>query len=223
MPVGENPSHEALESDMLCPFHYYGVTDISVGGKLLEEDAAFSKLTCPERVKNILAYTRIYGCDHGRTKGLIFCSRVDEAKTLSELLNREGLRTVALDGESTEEAREASIERLEQEDGEDSLDYILTRDIFNEGIDIPCVNQILMLRPTMDSAAMEVEEKPTKQAIPVAGDWLFLLGLSLGVSVLSQKLGGLFPFGKGVGATLVATVSGLLCAMPKSRWGSLMR
>jgi len=143
--------HEALESDMLCPFHYYGVTDISVGGKLLEEDAAFSKLTCPERVKNILAYTRIYGCDHGRTKGLIFCSRVDEAKTLSELLNREGLRTVALDGESTEEAREASIERLEQEDGEDSLDYILTRDIFNEGIDIPCVNQILMLRPTMSA------------------------------------------------------------------------
>lgn len=67
----------------------------------------------------------------------------------------------------------------------------------------------------MDSAAMEVEEKPTKQAIPVAGDWLFLLGLSLGVSVLSQKLGGLFPFGKGVGATLVATVSGLLCAMTR--------
>ena len=38
--------------------------------------------------------------------------------------------------------------RLEQDESENALDYIITVDIFNEGVDVPAVNQVVMLRPT---------------------------------------------------------------------------
>ena len=40
------------------------------------------------------------------------------------------------------------IERLVSDDRDDELDYIFSVDIFNEGIDIPEINQVIMLRPT---------------------------------------------------------------------------
>ena len=143
--------HTALQEDMLSPFHYYGVTDISIDGKLLDDFTEFNKLVSNERVERIVENSKFYGCDQGRIKGLIFCSRVEEAKELSEKLNLKGYRTIALSGENDEKEREACIERLESDEREDYLDYILTVDIFNEGVDIPSVNQIIMLRPTQSS------------------------------------------------------------------------
>jgi superfamily II DNA or RNA helicase/HKD family nuclease len=143
--------HKALEEDMLSPFHYYGVTDISINGKLLDDFSEFNKLVSNERVERIIENSRFYGCDRGRIKGLIFCCRVEEAKELSEKLNLKGYRTVALSGENDEKEREVCIERLESDDRKDYLDYILTVGIFNEGVDIPSVNQIIMLRPTQSA------------------------------------------------------------------------
>ena len=51
-------------------------------------------------------------------------------------------------GEDSQEKREEAIERLVTSEEEDRLDYILTVDIFNEGVDIPEINQVIMLRPT---------------------------------------------------------------------------
>ncbi len=143
--------HKALEEDMLVPFHYYGVTDISIDGKLLDDYTEFNNLISDERVERIIENSKFYGCDRGRIKGLIFCSRVEEAKEISEKLNLKGYRTIALSGENDEKEREDSIERLESDEREDYLDYILTVDIFNEGVDIPAVNQIIMLRPTQSA------------------------------------------------------------------------
>ncbi len=143
--------HTALEEDMLSPFHYYGVTDISINGKLLDDFTEFNNLVSNERVERIIENSKFYGCDRGRIKGLIFCSRVEEAKELSEKLNLKGYQTIALSGENDEKEREACIERLESNEREDYLDYILTVDIFNEGIDIPSINQIIMLRPTQSA------------------------------------------------------------------------
>lgn len=53
-----------------------------------------------------------------------------------------------MSGANSQEEREAAVEKLETDDYYDGLDYIFTVDIFNEGVDIPQVNQILMLRPT---------------------------------------------------------------------------
>lgn len=148
---------EALEQDMLCPFHYFGISDIAVDGRVTDDDTAFDVLTSDERVKHILDKAEYFSPAGDRVKGLIFCSRKEEARVLSEMINARGLRTLALVGDNTQDEREAAVSRLEQDEGDDCLDYILTVDIFNEGVDIPAVNQILMLRPT-ESATVFVQQ-----------------------------------------------------------------
>ncbi len=144
--------NKALEEQMLCPFHYYGVSELEIEGQVIDEKTAFNHLVCDARVQHILDKAKLYGCDHGRVKGLVFCSSVKEAKELSEQFNRRNYQTVALDGSSSEAEREAAIEKLEKDEREgEYLDYIFTVDIFNEGVDIPSVNQIIMLRPTQSS------------------------------------------------------------------------
>ena len=143
--------YRALEEGMLCPFHYYGVTDISVNGEVLDEDASINLLTSDERTDRIIEKSEFYGCDDGSVRGLIFCSRIEECKELSERFNRRGYRTLALTGDSSEEERSGAINRLESDVAADRLDYIFTVDIFNEGIDIPRVNQVIMLRPTQSA------------------------------------------------------------------------
>jgi superfamily II DNA or RNA helicase/HKD family nuclease len=138
---------DAIEEDLICPFHYFGVTDISVGGRPLDEDSDFSNLVSEERVRHIVETARYYGFSGTKVHGLIFCRRNEEARELSLQLNSMGLRTLALSGKDSQEARLDAVRRLES-DGPDCLDYILTQEIFNEGIDIPCVNQVILLRPT---------------------------------------------------------------------------
>jgi superfamily II DNA or RNA helicase/HKD family nuclease len=142
--------NRALEENMLSPFHYYGISEIMVDGKLLDTFSSFNNLICDERVNRIIEAADLYGCDYGRVKGLIFCSRTEEAKALSEKFNQRGFNTVCLTGGSSEKEREDAIDRLESND-ENYLDYIFTVDIFNEGVDIPSLNQIIMLRPTQSA------------------------------------------------------------------------
>lgn len=137
----------ALEEDMLCPFHYFGVLDYEKDGELIDDATELRNLVSYERVHHIIEKINYYGHSGDRVKGLIFCSRKDETYELSTALNREGLRTVALTGDSSQEEREDAIRKLQN--GE--LQYILTVDIFNEGIDIPFLNQIVMLRQTQSS------------------------------------------------------------------------
>ncbi|MBT2570036.1 DEAD/DEAH box helicase [Planococcus sp. ISL-110] len=138
---------EALEEDMLCPFHYFGVTDVEYEEGVIDEATAFSKLITEERVDHLLQKVDYYGHSGEKVRGLMFCSRKEEATKLSEELNRRGLKTVALTGQNSQEERILQVERLEN----DIIDYILTVDIFNEGIDIPSVNQVVMLRQTQSS------------------------------------------------------------------------
>ena len=145
--------NRALEENMLVPFHYYGISDISIDGIPIDDTASFNDLISNTRVDKILEAAKIYSFDRGRVKGLIFCSKVEEAKELSRLFNERGLNTLALSSEDSEDAREKAIQRLESdsESNTTALDYIFTVDIFNEGVDIPSINQIIMLRPTQSS------------------------------------------------------------------------
>ena len=145
--------HQALAENMLVPFHYHGIADISVNGQLLDESATIQDLTCEERVRHILYYSSYYGCDGNRLRCLIFCSRIEEARILAGLLQKQGRRAVALSGDSTPEMRDDAIRRLEgnPDTTPDYIEYILTRDIFNEGVDIPSIDQIIMLRPTQSA------------------------------------------------------------------------
>lgn len=142
--------NQALEEEMLCPFHYYGVTDVSVHGVLIEEDAAFNLLTSNERISRIIEKSRFYGCDNGVICGLVFCRNVEESNYLAKAFNLNGIKSLSLTGASTNEQREEAIRRLESE-GDDRLEYIFSVDIFNEGVDIPAINQIILLRPTQSA------------------------------------------------------------------------
>ena len=142
----------AMEEDLLCPFHYFGITDLEViadAGKSSEEKVEnFRYLTSDERVYNVMQQAEFFGYSGDRVKGLIFCSRIDEARELSSKFNEKGWRTLVLSGGDSEAVRSAAIERLAGDEAEDALDYIISVDIFSEGVDIPEINQVIMLRPT---------------------------------------------------------------------------
>lgn len=144
---------KALEADMLAPFHYYGVTDFETeSGEVIDQLADLSRLIASERVDHLIKTIEKYGHAGVPVRGLVFCSKNAEAAELSDLLNlREvhgkPLRTRALSGHDSVDEREKAVQMLER--GE--LDYIATVDIFNEGIDIPSVNQVVMLRQTLSS------------------------------------------------------------------------
>lgn len=152
---------QAMEDNLLCPFHYFGITDLSIIGD--DKDRNFNVLTCDERVKHIVEQASYYGFSGDRVKGLIFCSSIRESEALSEKLNRtinpatgKYFRTIALNGSASEEERTQAFERLAADDKDtdsiqeysNHLDYILSVEILNEGVDIIEVNQVIMLRPT---------------------------------------------------------------------------
>lgn len=137
---------QALEEDLLCPFHYFGITDFTIDGQEMDVQD-FKYLTSDERVDYILKQSEYYGYSGQRVKGLIFCSTKKEAQALSEKMNQRGYHTQALSGDDSQEKRKEAIEKLVS-DTENYLDYILTVDIFNEGVDIPEINQVLLLRET---------------------------------------------------------------------------
>lgn len=142
---------QALEENMLCPFHYFGITDLEIDGEVFDDTTGvrnFGKLVCDARVDYVLEKASYYGYSGDRVKGLIFCSRKDEARELSAKFNTRGYHTEFLCGEDSQDYREECIERLTNDERSDTLDYIFTVDIFNEGVDIPEINQVIMLRPT---------------------------------------------------------------------------
>jgi superfamily II DNA or RNA helicase/HKD family nuclease len=143
--------HRALSENMLCPFHYYGVTDLTIDGEEVDDQTDFNKLFAVERADRVIENAELYGCDDGEVRGLVFCSRNEIALELSKQFNEKGYNTIALTGDNSEDERRSAIESLESEEKKDKLDYIFTVDIFNEGIDIPRVNQIIMLRPTQSA------------------------------------------------------------------------
>ena len=147
---------QAMEYNLLCPFHYYGITDMTIDGIEIDDKSEFNILTSELRVDYIIEKINEYGYSGDHIHGLIFCSRKDECEKLSQLFNLRGYKTIALTGDSSEDMRQKAIDSLESND-ENSLDYIFTVDIFNEGIDIPKVNQVVMLRPT-ESAIVFVQQ-----------------------------------------------------------------
>lgn len=156
---------QAMEEDLLCPFHYFGISDLSMIGdgegknrKLTTQD--FNFLVSDERVKHIIEQANYFGYSGERVKGLIFCSRIAESRELSDKFNKiinpdtgKYYRTIALNGDADENERAEAFERLAMDerdatDDMEPLDYIFSVEILNEGVDIVEVNQVIMLRPT---------------------------------------------------------------------------
>ena len=144
--------YDALEANMLVPFHYFGVSDLVIDNITIDDKTSFKYLTCDERVNKIIQNSRYYGYSGPRLKCLLFVSNKEEGKELSIKINQKGIKCIFLSGEDSLNKRNEAISLLEENDlNKKYLEMIITCDIFNEGIDIPSINQVIFLRPTKSS------------------------------------------------------------------------
>lgn len=142
---------EAIDRKLLCPFHYFGVTDNvdlnrlswSRGGYVASElDNVYTGNDA--RARLVYEAVRKYLRDNDNIKGLGFCVSIRHAEYMARVFNASGIPSQSLTGESDERTRSEARGRLRR--GE--LKFLFVVDIFNEGIDIPEVNTVLFLRPT---------------------------------------------------------------------------
>ncbi|NLA34071.1 MAG: DEAD/DEAH box helicase, partial [Actinobacteria bacterium] len=152
---------DALEQDLLAPFHYYGLHDGT--------DLRHLKWTRSTGYDS-RELTNLYTADHlwvgkviaavhdkvgnPRTmRALGFGVSIAHCEFLAEQFNRAGIVAAALSANSSREDRADALRRLRS--GE--LQIIFSVDLFNEGVDLPTVDVVLMLRPT-DSATVFLQQ-----------------------------------------------------------------
>lgn len=142
--------NEALEEDLVFPFHYFGITDvdgIDLSDISIDDVAEVAKrLKINRRVDFIVKKMNFYGYDGETCKCLGYCVNIDHAQYMADEFNKREINSVCLTGDDPQWKRQEMMRRLENDD--DPLQFIFTVAIFNEGVDIPSVNLVLMLRPT---------------------------------------------------------------------------
>ena len=148
---------DALSQQLLCPFEYYATHDdvdfSSVNWRGATTDAALSNILSASDIRATSALRALeeYVSDINTTKAIGFCVSVQHAAFMSQFFNARGVPTRALTGSNTAEQRDQAIKALEQ----GSIKVIFTCDLFNEGIDIPSVNVLLLLRPTQSAVLFQ--------------------------------------------------------------------
>lgn len=145
--------NEALDKNLVVPFHYFGITDIDLidyTGIDINDIGKVSKLLeINERVDFIIEKMNFYGFDGYKRKAIGFCASIEHAEYMEKEFNKRGIKSAVLTGKDSIDKRQRQISKLE--DDNDLLEVIFTVDLFNEGVDIPCINTVLMLRPTQSS------------------------------------------------------------------------
>ncbi len=142
--------NQAMKDDLLCDFHYYGITDIKLDNRKGEIDE-FSALEYLEQAKHVLDKVNYYGADSEVISGLVFCSGTKQCRFLAGFFAENGYRVQIIDKDTPINIRDEYFDRLELQDSDAKLDYLFSVDVLNEGIDIPRVNQVVMVRPTQSA------------------------------------------------------------------------
>ncbi|MEU7990152.1 DUF3427 domain-containing protein [Streptosporangium canum] len=151
---------DALDADLLCPFHYFGIndeTDLShvawsrgaYLGRELDEALAGDS----DRARLVFNALLDKVSDLQAVRGLGFCVSVRHAHFMAEFFTKAGLKSLAVDGSTDSAERRAALTDLR--DGK--VTFLFAVDLFNEGLDIPDVNTLLLLRPT-ESATVFLQQ-----------------------------------------------------------------
>ena len=147
---------EALDEKLLCPFQYFGIADPVAldadrfwkNGKynIQELDNVYtgSHALAKQRLDVILSALLRYEPDLSRVRGIGFCVSVKHAEFMAQMFTERGINSAVLLGETNTETRSERIRDFR--DGK--LSFLFTRDVLNEGLDVPDVNTVLFLRPT---------------------------------------------------------------------------
>lgn len=155
--------YEALEEKLICPFHYYGVEDS-------EENIIFNKINISQRSEQIIKFSNLYGYSGKYRSGLIFVSNIQEGEALTQELNKKNIPTKFLSAKDSFSKRETIISEFKKY----KLEFLITVDIFNEGVDLPFVNQIILLRPTK-SAVIYIQQIGRGLRLKQNKDYLVIL------------------------------------------------
>lgn len=151
---------EALDEGLLSPFQYFGVAD-GTNLSALEwrnggyDQAALSNLYTGNdmRLGKVVEGLNRWVADPTRMRCLGFCVSVEHAQWMAQRFEALGIRAEAVHGGTLPNERDAAIRKLR--DG--SINVIFSRDVFNEGLDIPEVDTVLFLRPT-ESATVYLQQ-----------------------------------------------------------------
>ncbi|MFI1889154.1 DUF3427 domain-containing protein [Streptomyces jumonjinensis] len=142
---------EALENELLSPFHYFGVTDNTDMSAIAWKRGAYDSSELSNlftgndaRARLVVQAVKDKVTDPGTMRALGFCVSVQHAHFMAEFFERAGLNAVALSGETPGPERKAALDALKS----GKLQIIFSVDLFNEGLDIPDVDTLLLLRPT---------------------------------------------------------------------------
>ena len=137
---------EGIKRNLLSSFSYFGIPDeidyanIPWRSHKFDEEVLTTAAATESRARNALEQFK----SKGGSKALGFCCSMTHANYMAEYFNTAGLRAVAVHSGVGSAPRAASLENLEKGD----LDIIFAVDMFNEGIDLPEIDTIMMLRPT---------------------------------------------------------------------------
>jgi len=147
---------EALEEKLLCPFQYFGVADpVSLAsdkfwrnGKydIVELENAYTgaNTDAHKRLDVILSSLIRFEPDLERVRGLGFCVSVPHAEFMAQKFNERGIASAVLVGATDTEKRTSLLNDFRA----GKFRFLFTRDVLNEGLDIPDVNMVMFLRPT---------------------------------------------------------------------------
>ncbi|MFW6075935.1 MAG: DEAD/DEAH box helicase family protein, partial [Chloroflexota bacterium] len=140
---------EGIEEGLLAPFKYFGVPDdvdykeIPWRSSRFDEETLTAAVATQARAENALEQYR----QRAGTRTLAFCCSQLHANFMRSFFTSAGERVAAVHSGEASDPRASSLEALN--DGE--LDVIFAVDMFNEGVDLPNVDTIMMLRPTESS------------------------------------------------------------------------
>lgn len=146
---------EAIDEGFLVPFQYFGVADDTGLSQLTWRRGGYvaSELSNVYshddlRVAKVLGAVRRIVLDPGRMRALGFCVSKEHAHHMARMFSQAGVPSVALTGDDPPEARSAALDRLRRGDG---VRCIFSVEVLGEGVDVPEVDTILLLRPTQSA------------------------------------------------------------------------
>jgi superfamily II DNA or RNA helicase/HKD family nuclease len=151
---------EAIDEGFLVPFQYFGVADDVDLSRLQWSAGGYRQAELNEvmtgnhaRVAKLLESLRRVVLDPGRMRALGFCVSVEHAHFMAEQFTQAGLESRALDGATPQDERAATLNSLAR----GALRCVFSVDVLGEGVDVPAVDTVLLLRPT-DSATVFTQQ-----------------------------------------------------------------
>ena len=137
---------DAINNDLVVPFHYYGIRDQLVDYNSKDKMVIANQIANQNNIEFIKEQIEKYRKSNEKLKCIAFCTNIQSSKLMAEELFEEGYQTISLTGINDTGVRIKAFRDLQ--DDNNPLEIICTVDILNEGVDIPQINMVLFLRPT---------------------------------------------------------------------------